>query len=150
MKILKEESALTIIEVLVAIILTAIVMLHGTLFFMASWRLSAESKDYSMILDDVIANLERCVARATDTTSVSDADFVVKNGQRTLRNGKYSVRYTITKQLMNYHQFYYVTSSARWRYDNAASGDSDNVINIKTAYYCRRDANTPTTEWLRT
>ena len=147
MKILKKESALTIIEVLVAIILTAIVMLHGTLFFMASWRLSAESKDYSMILDDVIANLENCVARATDSETVVPDEYVVKTNDRYLRNGQYKVRYKLEKKRMDYHQFYYVTSSARWRYDSGASDDSDNVINIKTAYYCRRDSNVPNNEW---
>ena len=154
---LKKESALTIIEVLVAIILTAIVMLHGTLFFMASWRLSAESKEYSMILDDVIANLENCVSIASsnytpypsDNTkgSAPDTEYIVKTGDRKLRNNQYTVTYLLEKQKMNYHQFFYVTSSARWRYDNAASSDSDNVINIKTAYYCRLDSRIPTTDW---
>ncbi len=55
-KILKERSALTLVEVLVAVVLTAIVMLHGTVFFIATWRLNAESKDYNMVANDVVAN----------------------------------------------------------------------------------------------
>lgn len=150
-KNLKKESALTIVEVLVAIILTAIVMLHGTLFFMASWRLSAESKDYNTILNDVIANLENCVSIASNSyTAYADdsekglapeTEYIIKTNDRKLRNNKFKVTYTLEKQRMKYHQFFFVTSSARWRYDNAADQNSDNIINLKSAYFFRFNGN---------
>ena len=95
-KILKNESALTIIEVLVAVILTAIVMLHGTVFFIATWRLNAESKDYNLVLNDVVANLEKCISRSRNA-NVSNDDYVIKT--RKLRN-KYDVTYTLVKTRM--------------------------------------------------
>lgn len=127
---IKSTSALTIVEVLVAIILTAIVMLHGTVFFISSWRLSTESKEYNMILNDVVANLEKCNSRKFDLTAVTLDSYVVKS--KKLRD-KYDVTYTMTKDTSPYalYGFYYIVSSARWRY--GGDSDSDNVINIKTA-----------------
>lgn len=127
---IKSTSALTIVEVLVAIILTAIVMLHGTVFFVTTWRLSSESKEYNMILNDVVANLEKCNSRKFDLTAVMSDSYVVRN--KKLRD-KYDVRYTMIKDISPYalYGFYYIVSSARWRYGGDAK--SDNIISIKTA-----------------
>jgi hypothetical protein len=138
--LIKEESALTIVEVLVAVILTSIVMLHGTLFFMTSWRLSEESKDYSMVLNDVVANLENCVSMAPSSSS-SDERLVK---ERKLRNGQVTVSYRLDKSMIDYNQICFVTSSARWRYDTTATNASDNIINIRTAYYCPMGTNRST------
>jgi len=131
MNSIKNIRALTIIEVLVAIILTAIVMLHGLIFFVASWRLSTESKDYSMILNDVVGNLENYISEAfSESTVIPDSAYKVKT--KVLRN-KYTVTYSLEKDKTHYNTsgFYYVISSARWRYGGSA--DSDTRISIKTA-----------------
>ena len=134
---IKGKKALTLVEVLVAVILTAIVMLHGTTFFMATWRLSAESKEYSMILNDVTANLENYIARPyNNNVVIQDSEYKVKSKQ--LR-GQYDVTYTIVKDTTNFVSCgsYYVISSAKWRY----GGDekSNNRISIKTV--CAKEWN---------
>lgn len=140
---INNTSALTIVEVLVAIILTAIVMLHGTMFFISTWRLSAESKEYNMILNDVITNLENYSMKAysTSVNISSSTDYYI---YRRILRGKtvdekkddvpYYVRYELKKDtapVTNGGGFYYIISSAKWRY----GGDykSDIVISIKTA-----------------
>ncbi|MBR3628425.1 MAG: prepilin-type N-terminal cleavage/methylation domain-containing protein [Elusimicrobia bacterium] len=134
---IRNEKALTLIEVLVAVILTAIVMLHGTIFFIATWRLNAESKEYSLILNDVVGNLENYIERQyNDDVNITSDQYMIKD--RLLRN-KYNVTYSIVKNTVTYEHFgfYYVISSARWRY----GGDerSDNKINIKTV--CAKEWN---------
>ena len=126
---LKNDSALTIVEVLVAVILTAIVMLHGTSFFGATWRLSVESKEYNMVLSDVVSNLEKCSSIASDTIPTPAGEYVVT--KRILRN-KYTVTYELEKQSMYPFGYFFLTSKARWRY----GGDvhSSRVINIRSAY----------------
>jgi hypothetical protein len=131
MSFIKDVRALTIIEVLVAVILTAIVMLHGLIFFIATWKLSTESKDYNMILNDVVGNLENYISEDfSESTVIPDSSYKVKT--KVLRN-KYTVTYTLEKDKTHYASsgYYYVTSSARWRYGGTA--DSDNRISIKTA-----------------
>lgn len=139
-KILKERSALTLVEVLVAVVLTAIVMLHGTVFFIATWRLNAESKDYNMVANDVVANLEKCVAMGVNPGGSGKGNKVFANANeyvirnRTIR-GLYTVTYSLEKTNVMYYQgFVYLISSARWRYNSAATNESDTIINIKTAY----------------
>ncbi|MCR4662594.1 MAG: prepilin-type N-terminal cleavage/methylation domain-containing protein [Endomicrobiaceae bacterium] len=130
-KYLNNIKALTLIEVLVAIILTAIVMLHGTIFFIATWRLSTESKEYNMILNDVIDNLENYISKTyNNSTTIPDNQYVFKT--KILRK-KYTVTYTLTKDITNFNScgFYYLTSSARWRY--GGDQNSDIRISIKTA-----------------
>ncbi len=130
-KFIKNVQALTIIEVLVAIILTAIVMLHSTIFFMATWRLSTESKDYNMILNDVVGNLENFLAKEyNNSVTIPNSSYKIKT--KTLRN-KYVVTYSLTKDTTTYNTcgFYYLISGARWRY--GGDSDSDIKINIKTA-----------------
>lgn len=138
-KFLKEESALTIVEVLVAVILTAIVMLHGTVFFIATWRLNAESKDYNLVASDVVANLEKCLALAKNSNTATNDEFVTINPTDNTRTrvlrGKYTVTYSLKKDsFVNYEGYIQVISSARWRYNSSATSDSDNIINIKSAY----------------
>lgn len=127
---LKSKKALTIIEVLVAVILTAIVMLHGTIFFIATWRLNAESKDYNTVLNNVVLNLENYIAKPYNSAvTIAESEYMIKTEK--LRD-KYDVTYTLTKSTGNftYGGFYYMISSARWRYGGDAN--SDNKINIKT------------------
>lgn len=138
-KFLKEESALTIIEVLVAVVLTAIVMLHGTVFFIATWRLNAESKDYNLVASDVVANLEKCLALARNSETAVNDEFVTinpaDNKKTRLLRGKYLVTYSLTKKSFSQYEGYIqVTSSARWRYNSSATSASDIIINIKSAY----------------
>lgn len=132
MKFIKNNCALTLVEVLVAVILTAIVMLHGTTFFIATWRLSAESKEYNMVLNDVALNLENYIARPyNNTTSITDDQYRIKT--KLLRN-KYTVTYNLKKIINPYFNtfgFYYVVSSAKWRY--GGDTDSEIRISIKTA-----------------
>jgi hypothetical protein len=152
-KFLKEESALTIIEVLVAVVLTAIVMLHGTVFFIATWRLNAESKDYNLVASDVVANLERCISLARNSTAVTNDEFVTinpTNGTRTrVLRGRYTVTYSLAKtSLVQYEGYIQVISSARWRYNASATSASDTIINIKSAYVPFLSApNTHNTRW---
>lgn len=128
---IKTNLALTIIEVLVATILTSIVMLYGTTFFIATWRLSTESKEYSMILNDVASNLEKYTSRKFDTsTTISSTTYVVYS--RTLRD-KYDVKYSLIKDTAPYNKygFCYVISDAKWRY---GGDENSNIrISIKTA-----------------
>lgn len=131
MNFIKNVRALTIIEVLIAVILSALVMLHGLVFFVATWRLSTESKDYNMILEDVIGNLENYLSEEfSESTIIPESSYKVKT--KVLRN-KYTVTYTLEKDKTHYNTcgFYYVTSSARWRY--GGNSDSDTKISIKTA-----------------
>lgn len=142
-KYLNNLYALTIVEVLVAIILTAIVMIHGTIFFIATWRLNTESKEYNMILNDVVANLENYISKPYNKNAVATSDYLIKTGDRKLRNNdNYVVTYTLTKDSTFYddYGFFYITSSAEWK---CGSGDymSNTVINIKTA--CTNNANWP-------
>ena len=134
-KLLKDRNALTIIEVLVAIILTAIVMLHGTIFFITTWRLSAESKEYNLILNNVIDNLENYIAKTYSTAAINPTnDYYIKTKTKALR-GLYDVTYTLRKDnaalFDSQGGFYYLISEATWRY----GGDekSNFKISIKTA-----------------
>lgn len=135
---IKNNFALTLIEVLVAVILTAIVMLHGTVFFIATWRLSAESKEYNMILNDVAGNLEYYISRPYNN-DVNIPNSLYKTKSKLLR-GEYTVTYNLVKDTTTFNSCgsYYVISSARWVY---GSGDekSSNRISIKTA--CAKEWN---------
>ena len=136
---LKNDSALTIVEVLVAVILTAIVMLHGTGFFIVTWRLSAESREYNLILNDAILNLERCQSAATtavkaDGFSAPDSEYVILS--RNIRGN--TVTYSLRKTNMGFvgghivDGYWFLTSMAEWRY--AGDKHSSRRINIRTAY----------------
>ena len=140
-KILGNVNALTIIEILVAIVLTAIVMLHGTGFFIATWRLSAESKDYNAVLNDLASNLEQSVSIGRNDTIPNDGVFhdididrVIT--QRTLRNNK-MVTYHLAKRNMenSFGRSFQVISNATWQYeDEADNSNATNRICLLTAY----------------
>lgn len=127
-------NGLTLVEVLVSVIITTLLMLYGTSFFIASWRLSAESEEYSTVLNDVVSNLESYRAKAFDSPVSLTTDYIVKN--RTFRN-KYNVTYTLsrsnTEKLshLGTNYYYVVISSAEWSYGQGMS--SANKISVKTA-----------------
>lgn len=115
---------LTLIEVLIAVTITAMVMLYTTSFFIAAWRLSSESEEYSQILNDVVSNLESYKASPVSTS------YVVAN--KTLRK-KHSVRYTISEVASPIPYVSYITSEAKWYYQD--DGVTYRKISIKSASY---------------
>ncbi len=141
-KLFNNSIGLTLAEVLISVVLTTLLMLYGTSFFIASWRLSSESNEYSTVLDDLVANLECYKAKAFDTPVSISTDYVVKN--KTFRN-KYSVSYTLSRNGKSGNEkfvdagityYYVVTSSTTLNYGKDADGkelSAPNEIQIKTA-----------------
>ncbi len=129
-----KKNGLTLVEVLVSVILTTLLMLYGTSFFIASWRLNSESTEYSTVLNDVVNNLECYKAKVFDTPVSVSTDYIVKN--KTFRN-KYTVTYTLTRSateklsLAGTNYYYVVISSANWSYGEGLS--AANKISVKTA-----------------
>lgn len=125
---LNRNIGLTLVEVLASVIITTLLMLYGTSFFIAAWRLSAESDEYSMILNDVVSNLESYKSKSYNSAVTGAGVYVVQ--QKVLRN-QYTVNYTLSKSADVTNNFIYVTSKAEWSYGQGE--ESINRISIKSA-----------------
>jgi len=122
-----KRKGLTLVEVLVSAVLTSMVVLYATSFFVAAFRLSTEEKEYSSILEDVANNLESYKFKGYDS-EVGTA-YVTKT--KTIRDGKYTVEYDLLRVSTPIPKSEYIISKASWKY--GGSDESAHKISIKTA-----------------
>ncbi|MEA5000753.1 MAG: prepilin-type N-terminal cleavage/methylation domain-containing protein [Endomicrobiaceae bacterium] len=129
----RKNSGLTLIEVLVSVIITSIVMVYGMSFFMAAWRIEAESSSYDRILGNAIKIMED---KRSDPYFTSPSSGTVTISSESLPSGKV-VMYTYT------FKRHAVTSSmegivlAEWPWSSSATSAekaSWNRVAIKTHF----------------
>lgn len=129
----KINSGLTLIEVLVSVIITAIVMVYGMSFFMAAWRMEVESSSYDRILGNTIKITED---RRSKAYSSLPSTGTVTISSESLPSGKI-VMYTYTFKKHTVTNSIEGVALAEWPWSSSATSAekaSWNRIAIKTHF----------------
>jgi len=129
----KINSGLTLIEVLVSVIITAIVMVYGMSFFMAAWRMEVESSSYDRILGNAVKIMED---KRSNAYFISPSSGTVTISSESLPSGKVVMytymfkRHTVTNSMEG-------VVLAEWPWSSSATSAekaSWNRIAVKTHF----------------
>lgn len=129
----KTNLGLTIVEVLVSVVITSLVMVYGMSFFMAAWRMEAESSSYSRILGNVTKIMEE---KRSKYYFVTPASGTVNISSEALPSGKV-VMYSYTFLRHNITNSMEGVVLAEWPWTSSATAAekaSWNRIAIKTHF----------------